>query len=300
MVKILNFGSLNIDTVYSLPHIVMPGETIAAEGIDRFCGGKGLNQSVALARSGCRVYHAGKIGSDGGMLRRELKNNNIQCDYLIESDTHTGNALIQRSANGENCIILYGGANQAVTTDEIDEALTHFGPEDILVSQNEISHVPYLLKAAAEKELRIALNPSPMDDALKELALHSITWLIINEIEGNQLTGKDAPDDMINVLLSRYKHLQIVLTLGGKGSLYASSDERFMQAAYTVPAVDTTGAGDTFLGYFIGLTALGYDKRHAMKTASAASALAVSMAGAVPSIPAIETVHQFIKERENP
>jgi len=299
MARILNFGSLNIDTVYSLPHIVMPGETIAAEQIDWFCGGKGLNQSVALARAGCTVYHAGKIGRDGVMLRQELQNNSIHCDFLMEGDTHTGNALIQRSANGENCIILYGGANQAVTTDEIDEVLTHFGPEDILVVQNEISHVRYLLKAAAEKKLKIALNPSPMDDALKQLPLAGITWLIINEIEGAQLTGKEAPDDILNVLLTRYEHLQIVLTLGGKGSMYASRNERFTQAAYTVQPVDTTGAGDTFLGYFVGLTALGYDTRHAMQTASAASALAVSVAGAVPSIPAIKTVRQFIKEREN-
>lgn len=299
MGKILNFGSLNIDTVYSLPHIVQPGETIAAEQIDWFCGGKGLNQSVALARAGCAVSHAGKIGSDGGMLRRELQKNGISCDHLMEGDVHTGNALIQRSHSGENCIILYGGANQAVTTGEINDVLANFGPGDILVAQNEISHVPDLLGAAAEKKLRIALNPSPMDDTLKQFPLDGITWLIINEIEGNQLTGREGPEDIADTLLARYNHLQIVLTLGGKGSLYASREERFTQAAYAVPTVDTTGAGDTFLGYFVGLTAQGHSTRHAMQMASAASALAVSVAGAVPSIPEIQAVHHFIKEREN-
>ncbi|MDF2986403.1 MAG: ribokinase [Eubacterium sp.] len=295
MNKILNFGSLNIDIVYSLDHIVRPGETISSEEINTFCGGKGLNQSVAIARSGLEVYHAGKIGRDGGIIRQALDEAGIKCDFLMESEGRTGNALIQKDKSGQNSIILFGGTNKEITTLEIDNILEQFTGNDILIAQNEISNVPYLLKAAQKSRMKIAFNPSPMEEWIKNTSLEGITWLIINEIEGEDLTGSSKPEEIISRLLKKYPDISVVLTLGKNGVIYADKTNWFKHGANEVEVVDTTAAGDTFLGYFVGSTAKGLDIPTSLKLASLAASLAVSKAGAVSSIPTMEMVNELLK-----
>lgn len=162
--KILNFGSLNIDYTYSVDHIVHPGETITSGSLEVFPGGKGLNQSIALARAGADVYHAGLIGEDGIFLRDLCRESGVKTGYIRETETRTGNAIIQVSEKGENCIILYPGANREQTEEYIDEVLKGFGEGDVLLLQNEINLLDYLISKGAEKGMKIVLNPSPFDE----------------------------------------------------------------------------------------------------------------------------------------
>lgn len=160
--KVLNFGSLNIDYVYSLDHFVQKGETISSRSLNIFSGGKGLNQSVALGRAGAEVYHAGAIGQDGDFLTDILRDAGVRTEYVRRlSSVRTGNAIIQRDSKGDNCIILYGGANQSIEKAQVDETLDQFSEGDFLVLQNEINELPYIMEQAHKKGLRIVLNPSP-------------------------------------------------------------------------------------------------------------------------------------------
>jgi len=286
MSKILNFGSLNIDYVYALDHIVREGETQASLGYQVFEGGKGLNQSVALARAGGEVYHAGRIGKEGTFLKDALERSGVDCRFLATDDGANGHAIIQRSATGENCIILYPGANHKITRENIDEVLSHFSAGDILVCQNEISCMPYLIRAAYEKGMQIAWNPSPVTDIVKDIDFSMVTWLIINEIEGQAITGETQPESILAVLRRKYPELRVVLTLGEDGSVYQDANVILHQQRYTVPVKDTTAAGDTFLGYFVSEAAKETpDIPNALRLASMAAALAVSKEGAMPSVP---------------
>lgn len=293
--KILNFGSLNIDKVYQVEHFVRPGETLSSQKLNCFCGGKGLNQSIAMARAGAAVFHAGCIGKDGNMLYEALSRENIGLSYLKKLDMPTGHAVIQVDAPGQNCILLFGGANQAVSPEQIDETLSHFSEGDILLLQNEINNLPLIIDRAYEKGMQIYLNPSPVTEQLAQVPLDKISCLVLNEIEAADLCqaelGKqgenapESPEECAEFLHKRHPNLQILLTMGTKGSLFLSASLRCGQKAYKVTAVDTTAAGDTFTGYFIAAIARGGSIQTAMEEASKASAISVTRAGASSSIP---------------
>lgn len=283
--KILNFGSLNIDYVYSLDHIVEEGETQASLGYNVFEGGKGLNQSVALARAGAKVFHAGKIGQEGLFLKNGLEASGVDCRFIQLDRGANGHAIIQRSVTGQNSIILYPGANHQITREDINSVLDQFDAGDVLVCQNEISQMEYLIKTANEKGMLIAWNPSPVTDIVERIDFNMITWLVINEIEGKIITGETDPEQILHVLRSKYPALRVVLTLGEAGSVYQDAQVTLSQARFTVPVKDTTAAGDTFLGYFIKEAAENSDISVALRLASMAAALAVSREGAMPSVP---------------
>jgi len=286
--KVLNFGSLNIDYVYQLDHFVRAGETTASTGYAKNVGGKGLNQSIALARAGAEVYHAGSIGEDGRFLAEYLAENGVNTDHIAVIDSVSGHAIIQVDANGQNCIILHGGANQSITREQIDRTLEAFSAGDILLLQNEINNLPYLMEKAAEKGMQIALNPSPISPALAEMPLEKVTYFLVNEIEGEELSGKSEPDDIAAELLTRYPDSRIVLTLGKRGCMYADVTQRFLAETYPGKPVDTTAAGDTFTGYFLSFILNGASPREAVDLANAAATIAVTRHGAACSIPVRE------------
>lgn len=295
-VKILNFGSLNIDYVYALDHIVQEGETEASVGYYVFEGGKGLNQSVALARAGAEVYHAGKIGKEGLFLKAALEDSGVDCRYLRVAEGANGHAIIQRAASGQNSIILYPGANHRITTEDIDEVLADFSAGDVLVCQNEISQMEYLIASAHKKGMKIAWNPSPITDIVEKVDFHAVTWLIINEIEGQAITGKTQPEEILHALRSDYPQLRVVLTLGEAGSIYQDAEVTLTQQRYTVAVKDTTAAGDTFLGYFVPEASReDADLPKALRQASMAAAIAVSREGAMPSVPAYAEVEAALQ-----
>ncbi|RHP51560.1 ribokinase [Clostridiaceae bacterium AF29-16BH] len=297
--KVLCFGSLNIDYTYKVPHFVKKGETLASERLQVFGGGKGLNQSVALAKAGTEVYHAGSIGQDGMFLLDMLKDAGANTDFVKILDTvRTGNAIIQNDKSGDNCIILYGGANQAITREQVDEVMSHFESGDYLVLQNEINELGYIVEKAHEKGMIIVLNPSPMNEKILALPLDVINYFILNEVEAAQILGKEDKgeeswEQIADDLLKKFPQATIVLTMGSEGSVFKNQKETVCQSIYKVQAVDTTAAGDTFSGYFIGGILGGLSAKEAMDQASKASAIAVTRKGAAPSIPVLAEVQNY-------
>lgn len=283
--KTLVYGSLNIDHVYQLPHALRPGETLASQSYQRNAGGKGLNQAIALARAGQEVWFAGQIGEDGLFLRDALTAEGVDVRLLRVTDTPTGHAIIHVDAQGGNAIVLYGGANQCVTEDSIREAVGQCQPGDLLLLQNEINLVPEIIRMAKAKGLQIALNPSPASPEMSAWPLEMVDWLLLNEVEGHDLTGCTAPKDILDALHTRYPACRIVLTLGEAGAIYSDGQQRVHQPAIQVQAVDTTAAGDTFTGYFLQAVLTGRPAAKALRRAAHASAIAVSRPGASASIP---------------
>ena len=296
--KLLDFGSLNIDHTYQLPHLVRPGETLASDSYHKSEGGKGFNQAVALAKAGQEVYLAGAIGQDGLFLRDYLQELGVHTEHLCVLDVPTGHAMIQLDTEGQNCIILFGGTNGMITEAMIDEVLADFGAGDYLLLQNEISHVDSIICAAHAKGMHIILNPSPMSPELLTWPLELVEWFILNEIEGADITGKTQPEEMLDELLRRYPACHVVLTLGERGSVYADATQRIDQGIVPAHTVDTTAAGDTFTGYFIHALLQGEAIQQALKTAACASAITVSRPGAGRSIPAAEEVQAAMKEAQ--
>lgn len=292
--KFLNFGSLNQDMVYSVDHTVRPGETTASSKLEFFCGGKGLNQSIALARAGAKVFHAGCVGSDGERLLEKLKENGIDTSFIKKCDMPSGHAIIQVDKNGQNSILLFGGANKQIDEEQIAKVLSDFKVGDKLFLQNEINAVDKIITAASKKGMEIVLNPSPFGDEILSYPLDKITWFVVNETEANELTGKSDPDKILSVFSEKYPSAKILFTLGSDGSVCKANGKVYHQKIFNVPVVDTTAAGDTFLGFFFALVDThGIDG--ALKYASAASAVSVSRSGASSSIPKLNEVEDFLK-----
>lgn len=293
--NILNIGSLNIDYVYEVSHFVRPGESINAEKIIKNSGGKGLNQSVAMSKAGLSVSHAGFVGeSDGDFLIRVLQENKVDTGLIEKIDLPSGNAIIQVTPSGENCIIVYNGANKQLTEEYIDTVFSRFSPGDYCVLQNEVNQVPEIIRRAHQKGLKVILNPSPIDAELLSADFSGIYLMILNEIEGRQITGKTDPDEMIESLLERSPHTRYVLTLGRDGAVYADKEQRLKCGIYPAEVVDTTAAGDTFTGYFIYSIVHRLPVADGLRIASAASAVAVSRNGAARSIPYYQEVLDYI------
>lgn len=286
--KVLNFGSLNLDYVYDVDHFVREGETISSADMNVFCGGKGLNQSVALAKAGVKVYHAGAVGSaDGAMLLEALSNVGADISYIKRYDMSSGHAIIQKNRAGNNCILLYGDANQNIGIDFIKEVLKDFDKGDILLLQNEVSNLSFIIDEGYKRGMSIVLNPSPINEKIFECDLEKVEYLILNEIEAADILGASdtGEDELIEKLTKRFPGMKIVLTLGEKGSVYVDKTQKIRQEIYKADVVDTTAAGDTFTGYFIAGIVAGIDVAASLKQAAQAASITVSRKGASPSIP---------------
>lgn len=291
MSKVLNFGSLNVDYTYRVDHMTREGETQSSESMEIFLGGKGFNQSVALAKAGVNVYHAGMIGDDGDDFLPVCKEYGIRTDYIRKIKGKGGHTMIQIDKNAQNSILLFGGSNQKVDKGFADEVLKDFEKGDYLLLQNEISSLSYIIDKAYEKGMIIILNPSPFDYKLDSCDMSKVTYFILNEIEGSQFSGKREPDEIVDRMLEKYPKAKIVLTLGGDGAMYADvSGARFRQPIFPVKAVDTTAAGDTFTGYFISGILENKPIPEILKMSAKASSITVSRMGASPSIPSKEEV----------
>lgn len=288
--KILNFGSLNIDKVYAVEEIVKGGETIDSVSFSESVGGKGLNQSIAVAKAGGNIMHAGCVGKDGEILLQALKDNNVDTSLIKTVETASGQAIIQVDKYGQNCIILFHGANYEVDKAYIDEVMQDFAQDDILILQNEISNIDYIIEVAKAKQMKIYLNPSPINENLNKYNMQAIDGIFVNEHEGAYLADKEKVEDILDSLASKYPELEIILTFGDKGAYYRHKDINIFQPAYKVDAVDTTAAGDTFTGYFIALRQQGKSIEESLQKASKASSITVSRKGASISIPKIAEV----------
>lgn len=284
--EVLNFGSLNIDHVYRVPHFVEPGETLSCLSYSVFAGGKGLNQSIALARAGVTTAHAGKIGHDGSFLIQTLEKAGVDTAFVLEGETPTGHASIQVDAAGQNSILLYPGANSMISENEILSVLKKQTPGTWLLLQNEINSIPFIMQEANKRGLRIAINPAPCTDAVKDYPFELAELLFVNEIEAAQLSGVSGSfEETAQALSERYPALQIIMTLGSHGAIYCCGKEMIFEPAIPAEVVDTTSAGDTFCGYFLSSLIKGFSSAEAMKFAAKASSITVSRPGAAISIP---------------
>ncbi len=288
--KILNFGSLNYDYVYTVDHIVREGETTASLSMEVFCGGKGLNQSLALARAGAPVCHAGMVGEDGGRLLEICRSSGVDVSLVRTVPGKSGHTIIQVDRSGQNCILLYGGSNRRISLDYAESALSGFSEGDVLLLQNEINDIPIILDLAYRKKMRIVLNPSPFDKNILACDLSRVSMFFLNEVEGSELTGEREPDRILDRMQARFPGAVCVLTLGRDGAVCLDRGDRFHQPIFPSPRVDTTGAGDTFTGFFLSEILRQGGLRDAMKLASQASAIAVSRKGAAASIPTLAEV----------
>lgn len=293
--KILNFGSLNVDYVYAVDHFVQPGETMSSQGLFLNCGGKGLNQSIAAAKAGNAVYHAGIVGTGGDMLVESLWKNGVDVSFLQTVAEPNGHAIIQVDPNGQNCILLYGGTNQMLTKAYIDETLDAFGSEGLVLLQNETNLVGYIIEEAHKRGLQTALNAAPMNDTVLTYPLDLLDWLIVNEIEGSQIAGCDPQADILPLLTEKYPHCGILLTLGSRGACCKYNGRTYRADCYHVPVVDTTAAGDTFSGYFLYAMLNGGTVPEALRLATTASALAIGKKGAADSVPHKQEVDEAIQ-----
>ena len=283
--NVINFGSLNIDHVYRVDDFVQPGETLASIQYQQFVGGKGLNQSLALARAGATVKHAGNIGIDGAILKQTLRADGVDVSQVKVVEGASGHAIIQVNSQGENCILLHGGANQSIAQDVINQVLEQGRPGDILLLQNEINNVPAIINEAAERHFTIVFNPAPMSTDVLSYPLDKINYLIVNQTEARALTlQQEMPDTLANIR-SRWTGCKVLLTLGAQGAIYQDQKTSIKVDAVKTEAVDTTAAGDTFIGYFLAELCLGSGIQQCLEMACKAAAYSVQRPGAASSIP---------------
>lgn len=294
--KICCFGSLNIDYVYNVDRFVTAGETIYSHARKVVCGGKGLNQSIALAHGGAKVFHAGNVGiADGSILVNTLQLHGVDTSLVAQQNEASGHTIIQVTPEGENCIILDSGANHMVTPEQIHDVISCFNSGDYMVLQNEVNHLRDIIIAASEAGMKIVLNPSPIEGIREACPIELIDYLFVNEIEVMQLSQQNTIEAGVQALQEMNGKMVIICTLGSKGAMVFNGKDVISIDSLKVKAVDTTAAGDTFLGFFIGNLSAEHDLASSLEVANAAAALCVQTAGASTSIPSRDDVSTFLK-----
>lgn len=287
-IHVLNFGSLNIDYVYAVPHFVAPKETMASFSRTCGAGGKGLNQSIAMARAGINVAHAGKIGPEGAFLAETLQQAKVNTQWIIRGDIPTGHAIIQVDPHGQNAILLYPGANCALTPEEIQEVLSLQPAGRWLLLQNEVNLLDSIIRQGKAQGMKLAFNPAPCTEEINQLPLEMLDLLVVNEVEAAMLThgSPDEPTPMLEKLTQRCPNAEVIITLGEKGAVCGCGHQRYaIPATRAEKVVDTTSAGDTFIGYYLAARLRDMAIPEALNTASRAAAITVSRPGAATSIP---------------
>ncbi|WP_171097428.1 ribokinase [Ruegeria sp. HKCCD7255] len=284
---IWNLGSINADMVYDVPHLPGAGETLAADGLSRFLGGKGANMSVAAARAGARVAHIGAVGPDGRWALDRLTEYGIDTLFIAEVEVPTGHAIIAVDKAGENNIILFQGANHAISNAQLGQALSVAEAGDVLVMQNETNAQLEAAKMGRDLGLTVCYAAAPFDADAVQAVLPMLDFLILNQVEADQLqaaTGLTVSDLPVE---------HVVVTLGSKGARYVQKDHEPVDfAAHKVQAVDTTGAGDTFTGYVLAGMDRGMPMEQAIQQANRAAALMVTRHGTADVIPDLKEVRE--------
>lgn len=296
---VINFGSINIDHVYQVDHFVQPGETIGSSHYQMLLGGKGANQSIALSKAGSDVKHVGRINNHDAQFKQTMIKHGIDCKFVVCSDTPTGHAIIQVTPSAENAIVLFGGANQEITHKDVLHALDSASDDDWVLTQNETSGIEDVLVQAKQKGLKVAFNPAPMTESVAKLPHECIDLLIVNEVEASEIAGVSDLNEMEKYFRQDWPHAEVLITLGKAGVRMLRKDETIDVPAFVVEALDTTAAGDTFIGFFLSAYTKLQDAAQSLTRACAASALAVTRVGAAQSIPDAQEVDNFIAKQTN-
>ena len=299
--KVVVIGSLNMDLVTRAPRLPRGGETLIGQSFSTVSGGKGANQAVAAARLGAEVSMVGCIGSDayGQQLRNALLAEQIDCDAISIVDGASGVALIVVDDNSQNAIVIVAGANGALTPGVIDRFDSVLQAADVIICQLEVpdATVGHALKRGRELGKTVILNPAPASRPLPADWYAAIDYLIPNESEAAALSG--LPVDSLETAETAATRLigmgagKVIITLGAQGSLFADGLGFQHFPAPQVHAVDTTAAGDTFVGGFAAALASCQSEAEAIRFGQVAAALSVTRAGAQPSIPTLSDVQAF-------
>jgi len=297
-------GSLNLDTIVTIKRIPQPGETISSADKSSAAGGKGANQAIAAVRAGAKVNFIGKVGNDdaGKFMVKSLSDDNVDTSNVSKDDkVGTGSAIILLDENGQNSIVVYGGTNQEVTGEDIASAHAQIKESNFLIAQFETPQAAALeaFKFAKENGVTTILNPAPADSILPEL-LQYTDILVPNETESETLTGIKVTDEqsmLENFAAFRKMGVKnLVITVGDKGAFYANDTDHAFVPAVKVIAVDTTAAGDTFIGSLSSqLTSDLSNMETAISFAQRASSITVQGMGAIPSIPTLAQIEEASK-----
>jgi len=303
---ILVVGSINMDMVVRVARMPAAGETIPGEGFATSPGGKGANQAVAAARTGAKCIMLGRVGDDafGRTLKEVLAVDGIDCDnVMVTPETSTGTAMIIVDGLGENSIVISGGANQALTPDDIFPRGELFNLADVVLLQLEIPlpTVRAAMDLARRHCCKIVLDPTPVHGRLPD-ELFAVDIITPNAIEAEQITGMQAGEERVDRQVASKLVEQgagaAVLKMGGRGSLVVSADGEIARVpAYRVDIVDTTGAGDAFTGTLAVAAARGNCLADAARIANAAGALACTKFGAQAAIPTWDEIHMLMEDQ---
>ena len=302
MDKILVIGSTNMDIIAMVDHLPVPGETVGNGNLARAHGGKGANQAVAAARAGGKVTFITCIGEDddGKKMHDSFREDGINTDQVsIIPEVPTGTALIFVDRNGENCIAVAPGANNYLSNAIIDQAEALIKDSDLVLLQLEIPFetIQHICKLASRHQKRIILNPAPARK-LDEDVLGSLEYLVLNETEAEIIAGQKVTDDNMEAVCRAIKDMgpeHIILTLGSRGSYVFDKKVQQYVESFTVKAVDSTAAGDTFCGAFaVSILSGDQDIITAVRFANAAGALSVTRQGAQTSIPGVKEIEEFL------
>ncbi|MEO0486786.1 MAG: ribokinase [Pseudomonadota bacterium] len=280
-------GSINADHFYEVPHIPAPGETLSGSNHRVGLGGKGANQSVAAAQAGSRVVHIGAIGADGAWTVERLRGLGVDTTHIATVNEPTAHAIINVAADGENAIVIYSGANLCQTQQAIKGGLGSAQAGDILILQNEANMQVEAAARARAAGLTVVYSAAPFDEAAVRAVLPYTDILVVNDLEATQLeTAFGVPAEDLPVK-------GLVITRGANGADYLAEGTTLHVDAVPVMPVDTTGAGDTFLGYFVAGLDQGLTHHNALELAAKAAALKVTRPGTADAIPSRAEVETF-------
>ena len=283
---VYNLGSINADLFYQVPHLLAPGETLASTEHSRGLGGKGANMSVAIARAAARAVHIGAVGSDGRWAVERLLEYGVDTRNIVELDVPTGHAVIMVDDHGENAILLYPGANRALTETHIASGLAVATEADTFVFQNETSAQIEGATLASSKGMRVVYAAAPFDTHSVEAVLPMLDILVMNAIEAQQLT------DALGVALTDLPVRDVIVTLGGDGCRWVNTDDGTDKTFPAIPVtpVDTTGAGDTFTGFLVAGLDRGLPMEQAISLGQQAGAIMVTRHGTADVIPDLKDI----------
>ncbi len=282
--KVLVVGSINKDIVFQVDSIVSDGETISAFHQNEYIGGKGFNQFLALSKSFPDVYLYANLNEYDTEIINYFKVNNLNLDYVQLVNQKTGTAFIQVDNNGENAIVISKNANGLIDVQKLDNILSNHS-FDYIVLQNEVNDIDEIVNIISDKGIKIILNPSPVTKNISIDLIKKVDLLFVNEHELKSITNHSDIEMAIDFISNELPTKEVIVTMGNQGSLYLKNHKRIHQDAFLVKVVDTTCAGDTFLGYFIGCYLQDYSIEKCMYVATKAASICITSDGASNSIP---------------